>query len=250
MIMLLLDASVWCTKHRYHFLATILLFLSTGSVKAQMQEQHSIFAATSPTTFGWYKIVPGFGVVRTVEGGVITFEADSAEVATVSRILDSLNNHTTSINSKLSLSGFTKAAMIALGMMAYTDTAAALNPYLRKTDTTGKWLPKVNVITAGSYGVVTVNSNGLATSGKRQETYSGTTNASGNYTVTYSVAYSVTPNVQFQINGGTVTQNALLTSSTTTGFTVNVKNRTDALGLLPTYANVNGAAVDVLVIEK
>lgn len=85
---------------------------------------------------------------------------------------------------------------------------------------------------------------------KRQETYSGTTNVSGLYTVTYSTAYSVAPNVQFQINGGLVTHTIRLTASTTTGFTVYVQNRTDIIGLLPSYSNVSGASVDILVTEK
>ncbi len=46
------------------------------------------------------------------------------------------------------------------------------------------------------------------------------------------------------------TQTTRVTSVSTTGFTVNVRNRTDVLGLLPSYANVNGASVDVLVTEK
>jgi len=80
--------------------------------------------------------------------------------------------------------------------------------------------------------------------------YSGTTNSSGTFTVTYPTAYSVTPNVQFQIVGGSVTNTIRLTSSTTTGFTVYVQNRVDVVGLLPSYTNVNGATVDVLVTKR
>lgn len=86
---------------------------------------------------------------------------------------------------------------------------------------------------------------------KRQETYSGSTNSSGLYTISYVTAYSVTPNVQFQIGtGGNNKETILLTSSTTTGFTVYVQLRADVLGLLPTYSNVNGRNVDILVTEK
>jgi len=85
---------------------------------------------------------------------------------------------------------------------------------------------------------------------KRQETYSGTTNASGVYTITYGTAYSVTPNVQFQVVGGSNKTTILITSSTTTGCSFKVELRADVLGLLPSYSNVNGASVDVLVTEK
>lgn len=85
---------------------------------------------------------------------------------------------------------------------------------------------------------------------KRLEKYSGTTNSSGEYTVTFSQSYSVAPNIQANIINGTDTQNIRITSITTTGFTVLVRNRTDAIGLLPTYSNVNGASVDVLILEK
>lgn len=85
---------------------------------------------------------------------------------------------------------------------------------------------------------------------KRQETYSGTTNASGIYTITYPTAYANIPNVQFQIRGGLVTQTVRITSSTTTGCTLYVQNRVDVVGLLPSYVNVSGATVDVLVTAQ
>lgn len=45
-------------------------------------------------------------------------------------------------------------------------------------------------------------------------------------------------------------QNIRTTSITTTGFTVAVRNRVDVIGLLPTWNNVNGASVDILITEK
>lgn len=85
----------------------------------------------------------------------------------------------------------------------------------------------------------------------RQETYSGTTNASGIFTITYPSAYSVVPNVQYNIGtGGGNKETILLTSSTTTGATFYVQLRTDVLGLLPSYSNVSGRNVDVLVTAK
>lgn len=85
---------------------------------------------------------------------------------------------------------------------------------------------------------------------KRQETYSGTTNGSGTYTVTFSTSYSVAPNIQANIINGTDNQIIRITDVSTTGFTVLVRNRTDVVGLLPSYSNVNGASVDVLITEK
>lgn len=101
--------------------------------------------------------------------------------------------------------------------------------------------------------------NGLAATGtypnftitrKKQETYSGTTIAAGTYTVTFPVAYSVAPNIQANITNGTDTQNIRTTAISTTGFTVLVRNRVDVVGLLPSWANVSGATVDVLITEK
>lgn len=123
-------------------------------------------------------------------------------------------------------------------------------------DATGSGIASVAVtlassgIAAGTYGIVTVDTKGRATAGKRQETYSGTTDGSGNYTVTFGTAYSVAPNIQAQLINGTDTQTSRVTSITTTGFTVLIRNRTDVVGLLPSFSNVSGATVDVLITEK
>jgi len=91
-----------------------------------------------------------------------------------------------------------------------------------------------------------------APTAKRTETYSGTSDGSGNYTVTYSTAFGSTPDVQPQIQAGSSsdTRTVRITASSTTGFTVNVRNRTDVIGLLPSYANVRSAAGSVLVTER
>jgi hypothetical protein len=85
---------------------------------------------------------------------------------------------------------------------------------------------------------------------KRKETYSGTTSGSGTYTVTFGVAFLAAPNIQATIVGGTDTQFLKVTSVSTTGFIITTMNRTDVLGLLPTYTATNGIAVDVLVTDK
>jgi len=102
--------------------------------------------------------------------------------------------------------------------------------------------------TSGSSQIL--NKPAIPSSFKRQETYSGTTNSSGNYTVTFGTSYSVAPNIQANIIGGSNTNLIKITSISNTGFTVNVVNRTDVVGLLPSYSNVNGASVDVIVTEK
>lgn len=80
--------------------------------------------------------------------------------------------------------------------------------------------------------------------------YSGTTNASGVATFTYPSAYAVVPNVQFVIVGGDVRDTARITASTTGGCSITVQRRVDVIGLLPTYNNVNGASVDIIVTKK
>lgn len=84
---------------------------------------------------------------------------------------------------------------------------------------------------------------------KKVETFAGTTNSSGNYTISFGTAYAATPNIQANLIGGTNTNLIKITSVSTTGFTVNVVNRTDVVGLLPSYANVNGASVQALITE-
>lgn len=109
-------------------------------------------------------------------------------------------------------------------------------------------------VTAGTYGVLTVDAKGRATSGKRQETYSGTTNGSGVYSVTFGTSYSVAPNIQANIVGGSSNQVITMTVSTT-GFTCTVVQRNSVTllateVLLANTTNVSGANVDVLITEK
>lgn len=104
---------------------------------------------------------------------------------------------------------------------------------------------------SGSGSISYNSSTGVISStAKTSVPYSGTTNSSGIYTITYPVAYTVAPNVQFQVVGGTNKTTILMTSSTTTGCSFKVESRADVIGLLPTYSNVNGASIDVLVTEK
>lgn len=91
---------------------------------------------------------------------------------------------------------------------------------------------------------------GVISKTKVQETSSGVTAGSGTYTFTFAKTYSVPPNVQSNIIGGTDSQIIKIGIPTTTSVTVTVRNRVDVIGLLPTWSNVNGANVDILVTEK
>lgn len=97
-----------------------------------------------------------------------------------------------------------------------------------------------------------LTTNGSATSWvsvKQSVPYSGTTNSSGIYAVTFPVAYSVAPNIQANVINGSNKQ-TIIPTVTTTGFSCYVQLRADVLGLLPTYSNVNGAEIDVIVTSK
>ncbi len=147
----------------------------------------------------------------------------------------------------------TKLDGIAAGATANTGTVTSVTAgtgLSGGTITTTGTLSLPNVGTAASYGPVTTDAQGRVTAAKRQETYSGTTNSGGTYTVTFGTAYSTAPNIQANIIGATDTQNIRTTSVSTTGFTVIVRNRVDVLGLLPSWTNVNAAAVDILITEK
>lgn len=89
--------------------------------------------------------------------------------------------------------------------------------------------------------------SGIAAGATVNTVYSGTTNASGIYAVTYPSAYASKPKLTFSVEGGTNKDTSVLTSTTTTGFSIIVERRTDVLGLLPSYAPVNGLTVNVLV---
>lgn len=85
---------------------------------------------------------------------------------------------------------------------------------------------------------------------RRSETYSGTTSGAGVYTVTFGTAYATAPDVQPQLINPTDNQFVRVTAVSTTGFTVNARSRTDVVGLLPAFANLNGATVSVLVTAR
>lgn len=85
---------------------------------------------------------------------------------------------------------------------------------------------------------------------KKSENKSGSTNSSGIFTFNFANTYAVPPNIQANIINASDSQIIKISTPTTTSVTVTVRNRIDIVGLLPTWANVNGALVDILVTEK
>lgn len=85
---------------------------------------------------------------------------------------------------------------------------------------------------------------------KRHESFTGTTNASGNYVVTFGTAFASAPDVQAQLVNPADNDFIRVMSISTTGATINVRRRTDVVGLLPAFANLNGATVTVLATER
>jgi len=103
----------------------------------------------------------------------------------------------------------------------------------------------------GASGITYNTTTGIISRTKRQETYTVSTNASGVATVTYGTPYSVIPNVQYNLGVGAVVREVLTpVTSTVSGCSFIVQVRVDVLGLLPSYTNVNGREVNVLVTEK
>lgn len=142
----------------------------------------------------------------------------------------------------------------ARGAISLTTTGSGAATYNGATGVLNVPTPSLslpNTGTAGTYGQVTTDAQGRVTAGKRTEAYSGVTAATtGLYTVTFSTPFSVAPNIQANIINAADNQNLRITSITATGFTVLTRNRVDVIGLLPTWNNASGLAVDVLITEK
>lgn len=123
-----------------------------------------------------------------------------------------------------------------------TDLTEGTNQYFTQS--------RARLSLSAGIGISYNNSTGVISAAKKQETSSGTTNASGTYTFTFANTYSVAPNVQANIINGTDTQIIRIGTPSTTSVTVTVRNRTDVVGLLPSWSNVNGATVDIIITEK
>lgn len=143
---------------------------------------------------------------------------------------------------------------------AWTLTTANVSEVTNLYYTNARARGAISLTTTGT-GAATYNSTTgvlnvpTPSTAKRIETYTGTTDGSGNYTVTYGTAFSTVPDVQPQLQAGTTSQVVRITSSTTTGFTVNVTNRASVTllsieVLLAATTPVSGASVGVLVTSR
>lgn len=169
------------------------------------------------------------------------------------------------INTKLTIpSGTTSQYVRGDGTLATFPTIPSTTSQISEGSnlyyTDARSRAAISLTTTGS-GAATYNSSTgvlnvpTPATPRRIETYTGTTNASGNYTVTYSTAFANVPDIQPQMQAGNFNQFIRITSSTTTGFTVQVaqRNSVTLLGievLLASTVVVNGASVGVLVTER
>lgn len=258
----------------------LLVFLVLFSIKASAQtggfvNLNDFGAPTYPYQYSrfWLRssVPPGsIGVIDLFGTSAAKFYADTF-------FIPKLGLRTDTIPTKL------------VGVSSDGMLRAFISTYLLPADTVNKWLSKTTIIPAAQ-----VNSDWNSVSGisqilnkptipeaqiqsdwtqastgaidyiknkptiptvKRTETYLGTSDGSGNYTVTYGTAFSVTPDIQPQLQSGTITQLVRITSSSTTGFTVQVTNRAtvDLLGITlisGTSTVVSGSSVGVLVTAR
>lgn len=204
----------------------------------------------TPTTISGYSISDGVTTtsLTTTLSSYATISSLTSGLATKQDTLVSGTNIKTVNSTTLLGSGNLSVGTVTSIGLSSTDLNVSGSPVTTSGSITANLT--TTGISAGTYGTLTVDTKGRASAGKRQETYSGTTNASGQYTITFGTAYSAAPNIQANIINATDTQNIRITSITTTGFTVLVRNRVDIVGLLPTWNNVSGASVDVLIVEK
>lgn len=136
----------------------------------------------------------------------------------------------------------------------YTVTSGLINSALGYTPPSQTTSDSRYVMVSSSYtnpSWITSIPSTKVTGLKRQDLYSGTTNSSGIYTITYPTSFVATPNIQYNLGTGSSNKwTILLTASSSTSCSFYVQLRTDIAGLLPTYSNVTGALIDVVVTEK
>lgn len=250
---------------------TLATFAKTASISGLSGTVATYAALTSTINANLYgtttnmRVGSGTGTT-TVIAGLLETSKWNAEIATMASATSSIASLQTSLGVATSTlagkfntpSGTTSQYLRGDGTLATFPgiNAGTVTSIVAGTGLSGGTITATGTIslpntgTAGTYGRVTTDAQGRVTAGKRMETYSGTTDGSGSYTVTFGTSYSAAPNIQANIIGATDTQTSRITNISTTGFTVLVRNRTDTLGLLPSYSNVSGASVDVLITEK
>lgn len=223
------------------------------------------------TSLAWSKIT---GIPTTLAGYGITDGVTSTSLSST------LSNYVTSSSLTTTLGSYATTASLTSGLAGKENTittgttaqywrgdkswqtlntvAVAESTNLYYTNARAR--AALSLTTTGTGAATYDNTTGIlniptASNTKRIETYSGITDASGNYTVTYTTAFSVVPDVQPQLQAGTASQVVRITSSTTTGFTVNVTNRASVTllsveVLLAATTPVSGASVSILVTSR
>lgn len=229
-----------------------------GSLTGTIAEGNDARILNGQTSFGWGNHASA-GYILTSNFNS-TFDTRLSTKST-SDITEGSNLYHTDLRSRnvISLTNIGQT-----GNSSYNSTTGVFNiPNYTVTPGTGISV-STNVITntAPDQTVALIGSNGITTSGtypnftvaktKRQETLTVSTNASGIATFTFANTYSVAPNIQYQMGNGATVKETIIPNSapTTTGSVYLVQVRNDALGLLPTYANVSGREVNILVTEK
>ena len=99
------------------------------------------------------------------------------------------------------------------------------------------------ITTTGNIGLALATTG--ITAGKDQIPYIGVTDAGGNYTVSFGKTYTSVPNMMAALINPNVRDTPIPVVTT-----VNIQRRTDVLGLLPTYANLAGGSIHVLITEN
>lgn len=195
----------------------------------------------------------GIGLTKTGTDSSPIFNVDSTQFMSITNANTAISTMQEDINGKVSSSR-------SITINGLTQTLGAD----RSWTLTYGWLSitgKPNfstVATTGSYNDL-LDKPSFTT--KRIETYSGITNASGIYTVVFSTPYTVAPNIQANLIGGSALSGIIITSISTTGFTITAYTRS-TVSSLPIVGTLTaaligtattalvGGNIDVLITSK
>lgn len=133
------------------------------------------------------------------------------------------------------------------------DTLVCVDPNGRTYKRSVSSLPSSTIAIISTNGISTLQSGNTFTISKtkRQETYTAITNSIGIASFTFS-AFSSTPNIQYNPGYGFGNKETCIPNAapTTTSCSFYVQLRADVLGILPSYSNVVGREVNILITEK
>lgn len=116
---------------------------------------------------------------------------------------------------------------------------------------TGLSVPVTQTLTGINGLTVTAGANTFTINQKRQDLYTVNTASTGVATFTFP-AFSAVPNIQYNPGYGFTNKETCIPNAapTTTSCSFYVQLRADVLGLLPSYSNVTGREVNIVVTEK